>query len=78
MDHFKYLIIGGGAAGTAAAESIRQKDPVGTIAIINEEPYMLYSRVMLSKPNFFLGQVPFDQVYLKTEEWYKKLAITYI
>jgi len=78
MVNFKYLIIGGGVAGVTAAETIRQSDTVGTIAIVSDEPYLLYSRVMLSKPNFFLGKVPFDQVWLKGEGWYKEKNIIFL
>jgi NAD(P)H-nitrite reductase large subunit len=78
MQKFKYLIIGGGVAGVTAAETIRQNDPTGTIGIVSDEPYILYSRVMLSKPNFFLGKVPFDQVWLKGEQWYKENNIAFL
>jgi NAD(P)H-nitrite reductase large subunit len=78
MQNFKYLIIGGGVAGVTAAETIRQNDPSGTIAIVSDEPYILYSRVMLSKPNFFLGKMPFDQIWLKGEEWYKSNNISFL
>lgn len=78
MESYKYLIVGGGIAGITAAETIRQKEPAATIAVVNDEPYALYSRVMLSKPNFFLGKIPFEQVWLKGEEWLKKNTITFI
>src|SRR3972149_5150682 len=65
-----YLIIGGGVAGTTAAETIRGRDKDGSIVIINAEPHALYSRVMLSKRGFFLGQIPEDKIWLKTKEWY--------
>ncbi len=78
MQSFKYLIIGGGVAGVTAAETIRANDPTGSIAIVSDEPYLLYSRVMLSKPNFFLGKVPFDQVWLKGEQWYKEKNVTFL
>lgn len=65
-------------AGVTAAETIRQNDPAGTIGIVSDEPYMLYSRVMLSKPNFFLGKVDFDQVWMKGEEWYKERNIAFM
>jgi len=68
----KYLIVGGGVAGTTAAETIRQKDDAGTVAIVSDEPYRFYSRIMLSKPNFFLEKIPFEQVWLKDEAWYGK------
>lgn len=66
-----YLIVGGGIAGTTAAETIRRNDVNGTIAIVSDEPYRLYSRITLSKPNFFLEKMPFEQIWLKQEEWYK-------
>lgn len=78
MQNFKYLIIGGGVAGVTAAETIRQNDPKGAIAIVSDEPYLLYSRVMLSKPYFFLGKVPFDQVWLKGEKWYKEKNMDFL
>ncbi|MDI6734112.1 MAG: FAD-dependent oxidoreductase [Patescibacteria group bacterium] len=77
MEKYKYLIIGGGVAGLTAAETIRSKDSIASVAIVNDEPYTLYSRVMLSKPNFFLGEIPFDSVWLKNEDWYKKNNINF-
>lgn len=76
MEKVKYLIIGGGVAGTTAAETIRQHDSEGSCAIVSEEPHRLYSRVMLSKPNFLLKKVPFDRVWLKQEDWYATNNIT--
>ncbi len=77
MTQFNYLIIGGGVAGTTAAETIRQNDPSGSIAIVSDEPHVFYSRIMLSKPNFFLGKIPFEQVYLKKESWYTEQNIAF-
>ncbi|MBU0540576.1 FAD-dependent oxidoreductase [Patescibacteria group bacterium] len=74
----KYLIIGGGIAGTTAAETIRQQDKDGSIAIISDEPYGLYSRIMLSKPNFFLEKIPFEKVWLKQTSWYQEQNIKLI
>lgn len=75
MAQFKYLIIGGGVAGTTAAETIRQNNPAGSIAVVSDEPYPFYSRLMLSKPNFFLEKIPFEQVFLKKEPWYTEQNI---
>jgi len=66
----RYVIIGGGIAGTTAAETIRKYDADGSIAIVSDEPHRLYSRIMLSKPNFFLGKIPFERIWLKPESWY--------
>ena len=76
MREFAYLIVGGGIAGTTAAEVIRQNDTDSTIVIVSDEPHRLYSRIMLSKPNFFLEQIPFDRVWLKPDSWYGDNRIT--
>lgn len=78
MQKFTYLIIGGGVAGTTAAETLRANDPQGSIAIISDEPYRLYSRVMLSKPAFFLEKIPFDTIFLKPESWYTEKNISFL
>lgn len=75
--NYKYLIIGGGVAGTTAAETLRQGDKEGSIAIVSDEP-RFYSRIMLSKPNFFLGKIPFDNIWLKQEDWYEQNKISFI
>ena len=78
MRKYQYLIIGGGVAGTTAAETIRKIDSDGSIAIVEEEPYRFYSRVMLSKPSFFLGKIPFDKIWLKEEAWYENNDIDFL
>lgn len=75
--HFKYLIVGGGIAGTTAAETLRKGDPEATIAIISDEPYRFYSRVLLSKPPFLLGAQSFDTVWMKTPQWYTENRIEF-
>lgn len=71
MQHYTYVIIGGGIAGTTAAETIRKNDAEGKIAIVSDEPHPLYSRVLLSKPKWVLGEQPFENVWLKKEPWYE-------
>lgn len=73
-----YLIIGGGIAGTSAAETIREHDSSGSITIVSDEPYPLYSRIILSKTNFFLEKIPLDSIWLKKEEWYKENNINLV
>lgn len=65
-----YLIIGGGIAGTTAAETIRQKDSHGSIAILGAEPHLLYSRVLL--PKYVQGAIRREQVFLRTIADYEK------
>ncbi|MEA3249063.1 MAG: FAD-dependent oxidoreductase [Patescibacteria group bacterium] len=78
METYKYLIIGGGIAGTTAAETLRKEDPEARVAIISDEPYPLYSRILLSKPNFFLEKVPFDTIWMRKAEGYKEKGIDFI
>ncbi len=77
MTHVDYLIIGGGVAGTTAAETIRAANTSASIHIISDEAYRFYSRIMLSKPSFFLEKIPFDQVYLRNESWPKDNNISF-
>ncbi len=49
----KYVIIGTGAAGYAAANAIREKDAEGTVLLIGKEPYAPYHRPRLSH---FIGE----------------------
>lgn len=76
-NNYKYLIIGGGVAGTTAAEVLRQNDKDGRIAIVSDEPRM-YSRIMLSKANFFLEKIPFEQIWLRKKEWYEENKIEFL
>ena len=71
MQTYTYVILGGGIAGTTAAETIRKKDATGKIAIVSDEPHVCYSRVLLSKPGWVLGEQPFDNVWLKNDTWYE-------
>jgi 3-phenylpropionate/trans-cinnamate dioxygenase ferredoxin reductase component len=49
MEHYRYLIIGGGMTADAATRGIRDVDPDGTIGIIAAEPDPPYNRPPLSK-----------------------------
>ncbi len=71
-----YLIIGGGIAGTTAAEFIRMNDASGRITIVSEESEPLYSRVML--PYYLRDQIPFERLYLRNPEQYKEKKIELI
>jgi NADPH-dependent 2,4-dienoyl-CoA reductase/sulfur reductase-like enzyme len=49
MADYRYLIVGGGMTGDAAARGIRDRDPDGSIGLIGEEHEPPYSRPPLSK-----------------------------
>lgn len=78
MKKYDYVIVGGGIAGTSAADTIRKNDLKGSIAIISDEPHRLYSRILLSKPSWFLGKISHDKVWLKQESWYADNKIEFI
>lgn len=71
--HTDYLILGGGIAGTTAAEAIRQKDGQGKIVILSAESNVLYSRVLL--PKYVQGQIRREQVFLRSLADYEKKNI---
>lgn len=62
------LIIGGGIAGTTAAEEIRKRDASAHITILSEEQHVLYSRVLL--PHYVKDKIIRDKVFLRTGAWY--------
>lgn len=72
-----YVIIGGGIAGTSAAEQLRKLDPTCAITILSNESHPLYSRVLL--PHYIHGKVPRERVFLKKEDWYtgNNIALVY-
>ncbi|MCO5198971.1 MAG: FAD-dependent oxidoreductase [Anaerolineae bacterium] len=73
----RYLIIGNGAAGVTAAETIRQYDPVGEVVIVSAEKTPMYSRPGLAY--VLTGDIPPQQVVARTEHWYtdQRLKLVY-
>ncbi len=69
----RYLIIGGGIAGTTAAAAVRAEDVNGQITILSEESHRLYSRIML--PNYLAGRVDREKLFMKREAWYSENGI---
>ncbi len=65
MKSYKFLIVGSGMTGDAAARGIRELDPDGTIGMIGGETVMPYARPPLSK-GMWKGS-PFEKVWLGTE-----------
>lgn len=69
MQRFDYCIVGGGVAGVTAAETIREFDSRGSVAVISAEAQPLYSRVLL--PHFVKGRIPRERLFLRTAEDYR-------
>lgn len=72
--HFDHLIIGGGVAGTTAAETIRSRATDATVAIVGAEPHLLYSRVLL--PHVIRGKSTEQKAFLRTSAQYDEKGIT--
>lgn len=68
-----YAIIGMGAAGLAAAQSIRQRDKTGSITILSNEPVMYYSRPGLAY--LLAGEIPEKQLFPFSSGLFKELKL---
>jgi 3-phenylpropionate/trans-cinnamate dioxygenase ferredoxin reductase component len=55
MQTYRYLVVGGGMTGHAAAAAIREIDPGGRLALLSAEPDRPYARPPLSK-GLWLGK----------------------
>ncbi|MBI4091537.1 NAD(P)/FAD-dependent oxidoreductase [candidate division WWE3 bacterium] len=71
-----YLIIGGGVAGTIAAENIRLLKPNASITILTNEKYPLYSRVQI--PYYLRGIKTREQIFLRSFQSYKDKNINFL
>ena len=67
----RFLIVGGGAAGLSAAETLRQAGFTGEISIISDESSLPYDRTMLTK------WVPdkVDNLYLRGKDFFEEYGI---
>ncbi len=70
--HYKYLILGNGIAGHAAAKEIRKNDPEGSIALIGNEGYPTYFRIKLTE---LIRSDIDDSLYMGKQEEYDRLKI---
>ena len=68
------VIIGGGAAGFAAAEGLRRRGFGGSVTMLTEEPNAPCDRPNLSK-DYLAGTAPEEWVYMKPEEWFGEQGI---
>ncbi len=70
----KIVIVGGGAAGFAAAETLRRKQYQGSIVMVSDDQELPVDRPNLSK-DYLAGKAPEDWVPLRGEKFYSKNGI---
>ena len=70
---FEYLIIGNSAAAAGCIEGIRETDKKGSIAVISDEPYHIYSRPLISYK--LKADVTEKQMLYRPKDFYKANGI---
>ena len=65
----KYVIVGGGVAGAAAVEGIRERDTSGSIVLITSEGHLPYHRPPLSK-KLWSGQKRVAEIFVNPRKFY--------
>jgi NAD(P)H-nitrite reductase large subunit len=73
---YDYVVIGNSAGGIGCVEAIREVDVEGTIAIISEEEYPIYSRALL--PYLLSGEIELEKTYYRPPDFYEKRNIQLI
>ncbi|SNB78178.1 Rieske [2Fe-2S] domain-containing protein [Arboricoccus pini] len=73
----RFLIVGSGAAATAAATTMRRRGFVGEILMIGQEADPPYDRPSLSK-DFIAGPLPDSAVWLEGQGFYERYGLSYV
>ena len=71
----RIVIVGGGAAGFAAAEMLRRRGFAGSITMLSNDDATPVDRPNLSK-DYLAGSAPEDWVPLRGDDWYAQNGIT--
>ncbi|MGF1480047.1 MAG: FAD-dependent oxidoreductase [Cyanophyceae cyanobacterium] len=66
-----FVILGAGAAGTHAAEALRQEGFEGRVVMVTKEDKLPYDRTWLSK-DYFTGKVEKEDLPLRSPEFYQR------
>lgn len=72
-----FVIVGAGAAGNAAAQTLREDGFQGRIVMISYEPHLPYDRPNLSKA-YLQGEAPKEWMPLRSEKFYQHRNIELI
>src|SRR5258708_14138309 len=71
---FSVVVVGGGAAGFAAAEMLRRRGFAGSITMLSADPSAPYDRPNASK-DYLAGTAPEEWMPLRGDEWYAEQRI---
>ena len=70
----RYVVVGAGAAGVVAAETLRRTDPRADVVLVNGEPEAPYARMAI--PYVLTGKIGVEGTYLrKAAGHYQRLGI---
>ncbi|MHC4598573.1 MAG: NAD(P)/FAD-dependent oxidoreductase [Planctomycetota bacterium] len=69
----KYVIVGAGPAGVAAAAAIRNRDAKGGILLCSAETLPFYSRIRL--PEYLAGRIERKDLVIRPEAWFRERGI---
>src|SRR5262245_48682304 len=72
--HFKYVLVGGGGAGSAAAEAIRRHDQQGSIRLVGQQHSRPYVRPELSKAYLTRQKTRMD-IVAEPAAWYAEAGV---
>jgi phenylglyoxylate dehydrogenase epsilon subunit len=75
MHHSKYVIVGSSHAGLAALDAIRLQDKESSLTLVTQEACLPYSPTIL--PYLLSGQTEPDKVYLRSEESFRELKVSF-
>jgi NADPH-dependent 2,4-dienoyl-CoA reductase/sulfur reductase-like enzyme/nitrite reductase/ring-hydroxylating ferredoxin subunit len=70
----RFVIVGGGAAGFAAAEMLRREGFSGSLTLVSSDDAAPYDRPNCSK-DYLAGNAPEEWMPLRPDDWYKERAI---
>ena len=71
----KYVIIGAGAAGVTAAQSIRKIDGAGEVIVLGEERFFPYNRFMLT--DFLCGSITEENLIYASAEYLRQIGVKF-
>ena len=71
----RVVIVGAGAAGNAAAETLRREGFDGSVTMVGSDPFVPCDRPNLSK-DYLAGTAPEEWIPLRSKEFYEEQGIT--